>query len=246
MRTNRLTDFQILEDLFHRLRAIIVSEGIRHVDEMKLDGKHPRSFFTEVTQQRTAHTAPHPFLYDDFFYISNDLVHFTAWLFYLRPHINDATAEGSTYHQNWFDSKYLSYASVLNASVYKFWDRIGDLLSSYFTTGLAPDRVYIGRVLNNFPLKERKSVHYERLDEIFNQRVKPVLQERDDDAHNLSLPSRIFFDIIIASGSKQADQVKQKLRMPEMYKEQIVLAYEGLESALRLITDKGAEKGGEN
>ena len=47
------------------------------------------------------------FLWDDFLFISNDLVHFTTLLFLLKPFVNDAAQEAGTYFQNWYDARYL-------------------------------------------------------------------------------------------------------------------------------------------
>ncbi len=131
-----MKDKELLDGLFFRLKDIKDAEGILHISELTIDGKHPLTFYSDVTSHHARIREVPLFLWDDFFFISNDLVHFTLLLFLLRPFINDATKEAGTYHQNWYDAKYLSYASVLHSAIYNFWDRIGDLLHCFFATGL--------------------------------------------------------------------------------------------------------------
>jgi hypothetical protein len=102
----------------------------------------PLTFYHEITSQHAKVKDVPPFLDDDLFFISNDLVHFTSLLFLLRPFINNAMQEAGTYQQNWYDARYLSYASVLYSAVYNFWDRIGDLLHCFFATRLPAKKVY--------------------------------------------------------------------------------------------------------
>lgn len=233
-----MDDKELLNGLSYRLKDIKHAEGILHISELSPDGKHPLTFYSEVTS-RHAHIKKVPlFLWEDLFFISNDLVHFTSLLFLLRPFINDATKEAGTYHQNWYDARYLSYASVLHSAVYNFWDRIGDLLHCFFATGLPDDKVYMSRVLNNFPAAHKDSANFQQINEIFMDHVRSLVVERNEDAHNQSTATSHFYGVILARGDKQREQTELKLRLPNLFKEQIALAYKGFELALRLIEER--------
>lgn len=233
-----MDDKEILNGLFYRLKDIKKAEGILHIRELSPDGKHPLTFYSEVTSHHVHIRKVPLFLWDDLFFISNDLVHFTSLLFLLRPFINDATKEAGTYHQNWYDARYLSYASVLHSAVYNFWDRIGDLLHCFFDTGLPDDRVYMGRVLNNFPAAHKDSANFQQMNEVFMDHVRSFVFERNKDAHNQSTATSHFYGVILARGDKQREQTELKLRLPDLFKEQIGLAYKGFELALRLIEER--------
>lgn len=234
-----MDDKELLDGLFYRLKAIKEAEGILHISELTPDGKHPLTFYSEVTSNHAEIRKVPLFLWKDLFFISNDLVHFTTLLFLLRTFINDATKEAGTYHQNWYDARYLSYASVLHSAVYNFWDRIGDLLHCFFTTGLSDDRVYMGRVLNNFPAAHRVSANFQQINEIYIDHVRPLVFERNEDVHNQSLATTHFYGAILARGDRQREQTELKLRLPDLFKEQIDFAYKGFELALRLIEERG-------
>ncbi len=233
-----IEDLDILNSLFYRTGEIKKSEGILHLTERELDNKHPLTYYSEVTHNHERiHDCP-LFLYDDFFFISNDLVHFTTLLYLLRPFINDSSKEGDTYFQRWYDARYLSYAGILHSSLYNFWDRIGDLLNCFFDTGLAPDRVYIKRVLENFPKEDKSSKIFIQLKDDYEQLVQPTLAERDEDVHNQSIPTTHYFAILLARGKEKLDKSEQKFQIADKIKEQIDIAYRGFELALRLIIER--------
>ena len=76
-----MNDKTLLNSLFYRLKEIKTAKDILHISELKPNGKDPLTFYSEVTNQK-AHIKEVPiFLYDDLFYISNDLVHFTSFLY---------------------------------------------------------------------------------------------------------------------------------------------------------------------
>ena len=233
-----MNDKEFLNELFYQLKDIKEAENILHISELTPNSQHPLTFYTEVTSNHVKIRDVPLYLWDDFFFISNDLVHFTTLLFLLKPFINDATQEAGTYFQNWYDARYLSYASVLHSSIYNFWDRIGDLLHCFFETGLSNDGVYISRVLNNFPQAGRKSVNFQQINQIYMNHVRPLVCERDKDVHNQSFATSRYYGVILAEGDNQKMQTELKLRLPNLFKEQIELAYQGFELALRLIEER--------
>lgn len=234
----QMQDKELLDDLFYRLKDIKEEKGMLHIAERNIDNTRPLTFYTKVTTQRDSIREVPLNLWDDLFYISNDLVHYTCLLFLLRPLINDATREDGTYHQNWYDARFLSYASALHFAVYNFWDRIGDLLYSFFETGLPNNSVYVGRVLNNFPSRHRESHFYKRLRGIYEDHVRPIVSERNEDAHTTSIPTSHFYGILLARGGEMDEKVEDKRSLPDVFREQIDFAYEGFELALRLIADR--------
>ncbi|MEE9466404.1 MAG: hypothetical protein V3W14_12625 [Candidatus Neomarinimicrobiota bacterium] len=236
-----MDDKDLLNGLFYRLKDIREAEGIQHIAKLSIGGKHPLSYFSEVTSHYSRIRKVPLFLWDDFFFISNDMVHFTLLLFLLRPFINDATKEAGTYFQNWYDARYLSYASVLHSAVYNFWDRIGDLLHCFFATGLDDERLYMGRILNNFPAEHKDSSNYQQLSEIYFGHVQSLVFKRNEDAHNQSFATSRFYGVILARADEQKEQTELKLNLPELFKEQIGMAHKGFELALCLI-EEGAQR----
>jgi hypothetical protein len=229
-----MNDKALLNCLFYRLKEIKTAKNILHISELKINGKDSLSFYSEITSQKAPNKKVPIFLYDDLFNISNDLVHFTSFLYLLKPFINDMTKEGDTYFQNWYDGRYISYAGILQSSVYNFWDRIGDLLYCYFSTGLLDNQVYIGRVLNNFPKSFKISNNFQKLNDIYNNRVRSIIKQRNEDVHNQSSSTTIYFNVLL---EHKQEQEQFKLQLPDLFKEQISLAYEGFLCSLFLINE---------
>ncbi len=238
-----MSDKKILDSLFYRLNEIMKNEGIRHISDLKFDNKYPLTFYSEIIENATSIKKPPLFLYDDFFFLSNDLMDYTLLLFLFRPFINDPTKEKGRYFQNWYDARYLSYSSVLYSSVYNFWDRIGDLLNCFFDTGLPDNNVYIGRVISNFPKDCKDSEYFLQIEDIYINKIRDFILERNEDAHNQSIVTEHYNNIILGRSEDQIEKVKLKLSFPEVFKEQIELAYTGFELALRLIREKRSKNG---
>lgn len=230
-----MDDKEILYELFNQLKQFQEAESLFHISGITIDDKLPRAFYTDVTDQHIKiHEVP-LFLYEDFSFLSNTLVHFTSLLYMLQPFINK---EADTYDQNIYDEKFLTYTGILNSTVYNFWNRIGNLLYCFFETGLSDDQVNIGRVLNNFPNANKESSYFKRINEIYSDSVRPLVNERHEDVHNQSFVTSRFYEIILARGEERREHLEHKLQIPEQFKEQINLAYEGFEIALRLIEER--------
>ena len=238
----KMNDKELLDLFFYKSNEVMKSHGILHISEREIDGKHPLSFYSEITDNRKKLTDLPLFLYEDLFFFSNDLIHFTIYLFILRPFINDSRKEKGTYFQNWYDARYLSYASILHSSVYNFWDRVGDLLNCFFETGLPKENVYIGRVLSNFPNESKDSMYYQELSDIYTNHVKNIVFDRNEDAHNQSIVTSHYYGIILKHGEDQDKMTEIKFGLPEIFKGQIEYANRGFELALRLIEEKGHAK----
>jgi len=233
-----MNDKVILDGLFYRLKDIQESKSILHINDLKIDGKPYLSFYSEVTARYKKIKKLPLYLYDDLSFFYSDLIHFTSLLFLFRPYINDAAKENGTYSQNWYDAKYLSYASILHSTVYNFWDRIGDLLNCFFETGLPDNSVYIGRVISNFPVDDNISMNFQQLKEIYINHVRHIVSERDEDAHNQSIVASHFYGIIIAEGEDQKQKTQLKFSLPDIFKDQIEFANKGFELSVCLIKER--------
>jgi hypothetical protein len=233
---------ELLTNLNRLLNNVKQTEGILQLDEVKIGKRSLRAQYYRIIGCYVHLKGTPIFYYDDFSFLSNDLVHFTSSLFLLRPFINDTTKEQGTYHQKPLDYRYLAYASVLYGTIYKFWDRIGDLLNCFFETGLNEHQIYFGRVLNNFPKEHKGSQFYEQLNDLYMNNAKEIIVRRNEDAHNQSIVTKYFNSIVQAVGEEQNELNKQKHELTNLFKLQINYAYQGLELALNLIMDKAESK----
>jgi len=233
-----MDDKVLLDSIFDRLHEIKREKSLLHISQYVIKEKPPQSFYSEITSQHESIKTLPVHLFDDFSFISNDLVHFTAVMFLFRAYVNDSRQEEGTYFQNRYDARYLSSAGILQSAVYNFWDRIGDLLHCFFSTGLNDDNVYIGRVLNNLPQPDRQSPHFQEILDLYTNSVRSFISDRNEDAHVQTISTQHFFGILLSDEEEQAKRTELKLRLPEVFKDQIDFAYRGFELALRLVQER--------
>ena len=96
----------------------------------------------------------------------------------------------------------------------------------------------MSRVLNNFPAAERTSDNFQKINQIYTEDVHLLVCERNEDVHNQSLATSHYYSVILAEGHAQQVQTEFKLGLPDLFKEQVKLAYQGFELALRLIEER--------
>lgn len=170
---------------------------------------------------------------------NQDLMYFTGNLFLYFPYINNPLKEiqddglgfpVAHYHQNWYDHRYCAFVSCCFEKAYNYWDRIGDLIYSFYPTLIQnitsvdfariisavanmgeadPDFVWILNFkeneyaeLNKF---RREVVHYYQYETTY---------------HNQHVLNCTNIEVI-------ADLWKEKSQMPEYFKKHLELSCEG-------------------
>lgn len=127
-------------------------------DSYEIDGKSILTWHSEVTRHCWCHNGNH-FNFDqnidDLLYISDELVYFTAHLFLYLPYIStplkDAySVNGKTIFPAFYNlerKRYDMYLNVAFEKVYNYWDRIGDLIASFFPQ-LFKGNIYFNSTIN--------------------------------------------------------------------------------------------------
>ncbi len=86
--------------------------------------------------------------------ISDEILHFTGLTclysnYLTSPLDNPVQFYGDivyTNHQELPDKRFFMYATCAYEKLYNYWDRIGDLLASYFPETIKPERVYFSKI----------------------------------------------------------------------------------------------------
>lgn len=229
--------FKELDDLIKKKYDLI---PLVYLDEIEIDSKHPLSFYSEIIGKKKSWKEFDSIqFYEDLLFINKDIKYFTGLLYFLRPYINNPLKENRTYFQNIFDKRYLSYASVVHQCVYNYWDRIGDLLYMFFETGLDERRVYLGNVINKFPLEYKDSQYFHSLKQLYDTKIKPLLEDRNAIVHYSHLESKMYSGTF--SNYRDTEKLKElqteKESYPEMFKEHLETTLQGYEIALKLIDE---------
>ncbi|HEK22159.1 Cthe_2314 family HEPN domain-containing protein [Mucilaginibacter sp.] len=219
-----------------------------HLD-YKLNGREILVWHSDVT--RKASNANQDFSYlenlDDIFFCSEELLYFTAYLFLYRPYINNPLDDGRMFngemvypnYQNLESKRYSMYADVVSQKTYNFWDRIGDLLASYFPDRIKPHKVFFGTALDVIPEDFHKSDNYKWLRNFNDSNFSEVNRIRKRIVHYATSDTDYKNNHLKHSSNKEKMEKLQSERMslPEFYQNQIKLTIEGFEKTLLLLEE---------
>jgi hypothetical protein len=223
--------------------------GLAHLSQRNINGKTSNVAFSEVLRKKKE-LSRLPYsdfkIHDEFDFISLDLKYVTAILYYLQPFIVNTRNTDGMYHQNLADKRYLMYANFGYQTIYNFWDRIGDLLHLYYETGLSQEKVYLGRVLTNMKDPYNMDRHYVKtnssyieLKEMYDNVLKPFIDERNDAVHHFQLESKYFWGNIQyfddEENRNKLDDEKQSY--PEFMRNHLELFHKGFQLAIELINN---------
>lgn len=219
-------------------------------NDYQLNGKQILLWYSEVTR-KCAVNYNGQFNYfktlDDLFFCSDELLYFTAHLFLYRPYINNPIEDGfyvserTVYpnYQNLEAKRYSMYADITSQKAYNYWDRIGDLIASFFPNKLKPHQIFFPSAIDCIPeqfhassnytwLKEFKEVGYQELNRIRKQIVHYTTSDTDYKYKHLD-----------NSSDRQAMEILQAERegLAEFYKRHIGFTLQGFEKTLYFLEE---------
>lgn len=230
--------------LFHELDEIVMEKykaiPLYHLAEIEFDGKHPLTFFTEIAHKKKPRSRFDLFeSYSEIDFLHKDIKYYTALVYLLRPYINNPIRENYTYYQTLYDKRYMSYASIVFQCFYNYWDRLGDLIYTFFNINLKERAVYFASVIKNFPQDYQKSSYYSELNDIFENHLKKLFETRKRIVHYLQIASKMYTGTFIHH--RRDDKLKElqdeKEGYPEFFKFQLELTIKGFELTLKLIDE---------
>ena len=98
-------------------------------------------------------------LFDDLIFCSDEILHFTALLYLYRPYLQNPIKEGFPFAKGIIYptsdtievKRYNMFSNSLSEKVYNYWDRIGDLIATYFPELIDPKKVYFTTAIDIIP-----------------------------------------------------------------------------------------------
>lgn len=169
-------------------------------EDMLIAGKNPISFATEITRKpRSEKFEIHDFnFFDDIGRTSQEIKYLLGEVLLLRSYLtnfiaNPAPFSGKiiyTYFPTFVDSRFFRFTGLLIESLYKFWDKIGDLLAIYFTPNLQQHQIYFTTVLDSIPSIFKASNHYDWLISFKSNEYKLLNDKRKEVVHYKNIESK--------------------------------------------------------
>lgn len=213
------------------------------------NGKQLLVWENEITRHRNCSYSGSLFNYthllDDILICSDEILYFTAHLFLYRPYINNPLKEGfetdrgTTFFPNNINTatrRYQMFTNVCYEKVYNFWDRIGDLIASYFPTRFTGN-IYFSNVIDNLQSQFRGNPNFDWLLGFRQNEYKMFNEERKKSVHNISLATEHKWEQLnqLTNEAKTKELFDKISSYPEKFKEIYNLSKEGLVKALAFL-----------
>ena len=185
---------------------------------------------------------------DNILFCSEEILYYTSSLFLYRPYINnplkEAFCSGGTMiypnYQNHYAKRYSMFTDVVCQCVYNYWDRIGDLIASFFPTLIAPSRVFFTTVIDIIPQQFHSSQNYIWLNNFRKIEFKQLNEMRKQIVHYSTSETDYKHLHLDNGGTDREEMVKiqaQRESLPEFYKSHIELTLIGMEKTLLLLEE---------
>lgn len=241
---------------YHKLHQKIYNDydlkclsGLRR--EFIIEGKQLLVWHNDVTRKCAIKNNGH-FNYfknfDDIIFCSDTLLRFTASLYLYRPYINNPledsfTNNGKTYYpnfQNFYGKSYSMFADITCQCVYNYWDRVGDLIASFFPDKIDPSKVFFHSAIDIIPDEFRYSKNYSWLDNFRKTDYKEINEKRRQVVHYMTTDIAYKYKHLENSSSDLVTMEKiqaEREALPDYFKKHIELSIIGIAKTLNFLEE---------
>lgn len=186
--------------------------------------------------------------FDDILFCSEELLYFTASLYLYRPYINNPLQEAFyagdkilyPNFQNHYGKRYGMFDDVASQCVYNFWDRVGDMIASFFPDKLEPSKVFFPLALDVIPTEFKSSHNYLWLENFRLNEYKQLNEKRKQVVHYTTSETAYKYKHIEKGSTNRVEMEKiqaERESLPDYYKNHIDLTLQGFEKALLLLEE---------
>lgn len=219
-------------------------------------GKQILAWYFEVTRHCFCHFNNNHFDYnkniDDLLFSSDEIIYFLAHLYLYKPYINDPIKDSFYGDQNMVYPMFLNlegkiydmYLGVVFEKFYNFWDRIGDLIASYF-----PDK-YTGNIYFSKTIKDLKTDYsgnadYEWLLDFVENEFINFNKERINIVHYVSKNTEQKWEQLdqVTDYDKTKAFIDKRASYPEYFKDLNEKTKIGFEKTISLLEEINKREG---
>lgn len=246
--------FVLIENIQKGIIAIYKNENLTSLrglhNEYDLKGRNILTWHSDVTRLNEIKYGFGSFYYNnlnDLFFCSDEILYFTAHLYLYRPYMNNPLLDYQIFygreifpnHQNIPAKRYNMFADIVSQKLYNYWDRIGDLIETFFPNKIKPNQIYFLTVIDIIPPEFHNSLNYQWLTQFKKNHYKKLNELRKQIVHYNSTDTQYNSKHLEFSSSRQEMETLHAEResLPEFYKEQIKFTIEGFEKTLLLLEE---------
>ncbi len=220
------------------------------------NGREILVWHSEVTRHCLCHYNNNHFDYnkniDDILFTSDELVYFIAHLYLYKPYINNPVKDsyicGSRRIYPMFvnleGKRYDMFVGVVFEKIYNFWDRIGDLIASYFPNKYTGN-VYFSKTIKDLEKDYKGDVNYDWLLNFVESEFTDFNKERINIVHYTSKNTEQMWEQLgqISNYDKTKEFILKRESYPEYFKDLNKKTKIGFEKAINLLEEINKREG---
>src|SRR5690606_389228 len=133
--------------------------------------------------------------FDDICFCCDEIMYFTAQLYLYEPYLYNPLLYGYPfagkilypYSRTIENKRFNMFANTVSEKVYNYWDRIGDLLATYFPELIKADKAYFTTTIDKIPEDFHGSKYYQWLKHFRDSDFKELNKKRKQIVHYISI-----------------------------------------------------------
>lgn len=189
---------------------------------------------------------------DDILVCSDQLLYFTGLLFLYRPYINNPLKDrflvDGQYiypnYQNHYGKRYMTFADTAGEKAYNLWDRIGDLIASFFPKLIDSNRVFFPTALDAIPKDFREHPQFLWLQAFRENEYKELNNKRKQIVHYTTSSVEHRYNHLHSDfrDRESMERLQAEIEvLAEFYRRQIELSILGFSHTLTLLEHISSE-----
>lgn len=249
-----MTNSELIWEYQRRIVEIYKNEDLTCLsgfdNTYQLNGKNILVWHSDVTRKCAVKYGGH-FDYfqnfDDLVFCSQELMYFTAHLFLYRPFLNDPLKDGHLFYgkmiypnnQNMEAVRYSMYADVVSERAYNYWDRIGDLIASFFPGSLEQHKIFFPTAIQAIPTEFHNSANYQWLKDFKEGEYIRLNEQRKEIVHYTTTATKFKQQHLEKVSDKTGMEklLADRMNIADFYKEHINLTLLGFEKTLSFMEE---------
>ncbi|MBT1706538.1 Cthe_2314 family HEPN domain-containing protein [Chryseosolibacter indicus] len=185
--------------------------------------------------------------FDDICFCCDEIMYFTGQLYLYEPYLYNPLLYGYPfaggilypYSRTIENKRFNMAANTVSEKVYNYWDRIGDLLATYFPELIKPDKAYFTTTIDKIPDDFHDSPNYQWLKTFRDDEFKDLNEKRKQIVHYISVDTTFKWNH--AKDPFDRAEIEKMLAeqkaLPRYFKKHLELSVKGLEKTIGLIQE---------
>jgi hypothetical protein len=213
-------------------------------DDYILNGKNILVWHSEATS-KLKHKFNHFENIDSLLFISDEIMYFTAQLYFYKPYLNNPLENPLRikdkvyypYKMSLSDKRYFMFSEIVIEKIYSFWGQIANLLAASLDEEINDQSIFFPGILQK--ITNKSSDNFLWLDNFKKNEYSELNSHRKMIVHHRGLETKFRSDHIKSFSSKEQMEmvIHDRDGLTDYFKTHINLTLTGFEKSLGLIIE---------